>query len=68
MKKLKFIDGIAAVVAIACFTPLVIPSGESDPEIAGIPYTMWAGFISSVLLVFLTALVSVIKENRSDGQ
>jgi hypothetical protein len=68
MKMVKFIDVLAAAIAIACFTPLVIPIGQSTPSLAGIPYTMWVGFLASILLVGLTAVVALIKKKENDGQ
>lgn len=65
---MKFVDGLAVVITIACFTPLVIPNGQFAPTLAGVPYTMWVGFLASILLVSLTALVSFIKKKENNGQ
>lgn len=64
----KFVDVLAAVIAIACFTPLVIPIAQSTPSLLGVPYTMWVGFLASMLLVGLTAVIAVIKNKEKDGQ
>lgn len=36
------------------FTPLVIPSGEIQPLVFGMPRTLWAGILVTGLLVLLT--------------
>ena len=68
MKMVKFIDGLAAVISIACFTPIVIPDGQLTPTLAGVPYTMWVGLLVSILLLALTALVSYLKMKENNGQ
>jgi hypothetical protein len=45
---------LAALVAMASFTPLVIPYGQFKPMLLGMPYTLWMGFMIYLLLVLLT--------------
>lgn len=65
---LKILDGLAMLLCIVTFSPLVIPPNEAKPYLLGIPYTMWMGFLVSVLFVILAYLVSTInnKENHAD--
>ncbi len=44
----------AVVISVLTFTPLVTPKGVHQPELMGMPYTLWAGIIESILLVLLT--------------
>lgn len=37
-------------------SPAVIPNGQYQPELAGLPYTLWMGILVSVLLVVVTYL------------
>lgn len=45
---------IFIVLTVISFTPLVIPQGTYKPELLGVPYTMWTGFLVTVLFVILT--------------
>lgn len=65
---LKILDGLAVLLCVVTFSPLVIPPNETKPYLLGIPYTMWMGFLVSVLFVILAYLVSTInnKENHAD--
>jgi len=44
------------IVGSLAFTPLVIPRGESMPMLFGLPRTLWAGLVVSVLLLAVIAL------------
>ena len=48
--------GIYIILTTISFTPLIIPVGQYKPEILGIPYTMWAGFLVTLGLVILTLI------------
>ncbi len=62
---LRILDLLAILLVIATFSPLVIPQNEANPYVLGIPYTMWMGFLVSVLFVVLAYLVSLVnKEDR----
>jgi hypothetical protein len=65
---LLILDVIALLLVIATFSPIVIPSGEANPYLLGIPYTMWMSFLVSVLFVFLAYLVSTVnkEDNHAD--
>ncbi|MEN8116698.1 MAG: hypothetical protein ABFS16_06940 [Bacteroidota bacterium] len=41
------------VIAVLIFTPLIIPEGQSSPELFGLPYTLWTGIIVYFILVTL---------------
>lgn len=65
---LRVLDILAILLCIATFSPLVIPENDSSPFLLGVPYTMWMGFLVSVLFVVLAYLVSIInkEENNAD--
>lgn len=44
----------ALVIALLTFTPLIIPRGQIQPALFGVPYTLWTGFLQTVVLVVLT--------------
>jgi len=62
------LDVLAFLLCIVTFSPLVIPQNETGPFLIGIPYTMWMGFVISVLFVVLAFLVSIVnkEENHVD--
>lgn len=43
-------------LSILTFTPVVSPSGEAGPSVAGMPRALWAGILITVFLVILTAI------------
>ena len=45
---------IFIILTIISFSPLIIPQGQFKPELFGIPYTMWTGFLITISLVVLT--------------
>jgi len=53
-----------AVVTVIIFTPLVIPAGQADPFLFGMPYTMWMGLVVSFVLLALTVLGSFVHPGR----
>lgn len=42
------------LVTILAFSPLVIPKGQFQPELFGVPYTLWTGILVTIALVSLT--------------
>ena len=58
LRRILILDIIAVALAIATFTPLVIPQNQISPKLAGISYTMWVGVLVSILFVLLAYLAS----------
>ncbi len=52
------------VIVVIIFTPLVIPSGKSDPFLLGMPYTLWMGLLISFVLLGLTIIGSWVHPGR----
>jgi len=65
---LLILDILAILLCIATFSPIVIPANKVSPFLLGIPFTMWMGFIVSILFVVLAYFVSIInkEENHAD--
>lgn len=61
---LLILDLVAIGLVIATFSPLIIPANESNPSVFGIPFTLWASFLISVLFVFLAYLVSLVNKEK----
>lgn len=54
------------LVSAAAFTPLVIPSGVIEPELLGMPRTLWAGIVVTGLLVLLTYAATRVYPPETD--
>lgn len=59
---LLILDSLALLTFIATFTPLVLPKNTSGPFLIGVPYTMWVGFLISIIFVVLAYLVSLVNK------
>jgi hypothetical protein len=51
MKIWKITTVISLILLLATFTPLVIPARVYTPEIFGMPYTLWIGFLIMILML-----------------
>lgn len=45
---------VFVLLTVISFTPIIIPQGQYKPELFGIPYTFWTGFLITLFLVILT--------------
>lgn len=61
---LLILDLVAIGIVIATFSPLIIPAHESNPSWFGIPFTLWASFLISVIFVVLAYLVSLVNKEK----
>ena len=50
------VKAMIIIVTILVFTPLVTPNGEFNPELFGIPYTLWTGMLVYIILVALNII------------
>ncbi len=59
---------VALVITLSglTFTPLVMPAGRFQPELFGIPYTLWVSFLLTVSLVLLTYIGTRVHPGRND--
>ncbi len=53
-KRLRVINILVLILAIAVFTPLLIPAGTYLPMLFGLPYTLWLGVLVTILFILLT--------------
>lgn len=56
----KICCGLVIILSLLTFTPLVIPIGEYEPMLFGVPYSLWTSFIITVLLVVLTFIGTIV--------
>jgi len=61
---LRVLDGLAILMFIASFSPLVTPELSTGPYLLGLPYTLWMGILVSILFVVLAYLVSLINKEE----
>jgi asparagine N-glycosylation enzyme membrane subunit Stt3 len=62
---LRILDFLAILLCIATFSPLVIPENEASPYLFGIPYSMWMGFLVSILFIVLAYFVSRVNKEKN---
>jgi len=51
---------IVILLTVITFTPVVTPEGQYQPELIGIPYTLWTGILVAIAIVGLTLYGSTI--------
>ncbi|WP_116105298.1 hypothetical protein [Lewinella sp. IMCC34191] len=51
---------LAIIIMLTAFTPLFLPAGESEPRLAGMPYTLWSGIGLCMVMVVLTAVATIV--------
>jgi hypothetical protein len=57
------IIGIAVVLVVITFTPLILSPGRIHPKFLSMPFTLWTGIIITLLLVVLTYAGSRMRDN-----
>ena len=60
----KIIIAAAVVLTILSFSPAVIPAGQAEPRLGGMPYTLWMGILVTIGFVVLTFLGSLFHPKR----
>ena len=64
----KICVALAITFSALTFTPLVIPAGRFQPELFGVPYTLWVSFLLTVLLVLLTYIGTRVHPGRNSDE
>ena len=59
---------LVIVISAITFTPLIIPVGEYQPELFGLPYTFWTSILITVLLVLLTYIGTRVHPGRNSDE
>jgi hypothetical protein len=54
------------ILIILTFSPLVTPNGVYKPQLMGIPYTLWVGFIVALVLVLITWIGTRVHPGREE--
>ena len=62
----KFCYITALTITILTYTPLVTPDHQFQPELWGIPYTLWVGLLVTLALLFLTIIGSWVHPGRDE--
>ena len=62
---------VLIVISILVFTPLVIPKGVYEPELFGMPYTLWVGMVIyfsflCLILIGVSVHSKIFKEEEND--
>jgi len=66
LKKIYLTDLIFIIMVIASFTGILIPVGQINPKLVGIPYTVWVGVLFCILYVLLAYIASILQEEGPD--
>ena len=64
----RILRTLAIVMCLLVFTPFVIPAGVFQPELFGVPYTLWTSFLITVILVFLTYLGTKVHRSNDEEE
>lgn len=64
----KLCVALAITFSALTFTPLVIPAGRFQPELFGVPYTLWISILLTVLLVLLTYIGTRVHPGRNSDE
>ena len=57
----------ALLLAVASFSPAVIPMGSDSPRLLQLPVTLWAGGLVSLAYLGLTIVAVRVRPGRSRG-
>jgi hypothetical protein len=57
---------LVLLIVVIGYTPLMIPKGVYKPMLFGIPYSLWLGFLVTVVLVVLTYIGSKVHPGRDN--
>ncbi len=57
---------IAVSLLVLTFTPVIIPQGQHEPELLGMPYTLWTGILLSMTMVGITFLATLVHPGREE--
>jgi hypothetical protein len=57
--------GVVLLCAL-CFSPLVIPAGESQPALMGLPRSLWLGLLLYIGVVLLTVIATRVHPEAGD--
>jgi hypothetical protein len=67
-KKIQVVNALAVILAIAVFTPLLLPKGVYLPMLFGLPYTLWMGILATILFIILTWCSAVMYKKMEEEE
>ena len=53
-------------LSILCFTPLVIPAGQYQPVLLGLPRSLWAGMLIAFAILALAVTGTFVHPDMDD--
>lgn len=56
---------IVTILAALAFTPLVIPYGVAEPYVFGLPRTLWAGMLISILIYLMLIIAMITSKDEN---
>ncbi len=62
----KICCALVIIIGVLTLTPLVIPEGVHQPELMGMPYTLWMGIVVSLLLWVITYVGILVHPGKND--
>ena len=67
---LKWILTVSAafLVVIISFTPVVVPKNTYQPQLFGMPYSLWMGLLVTILLVVLTYIATRVHPGGKEAK
>jgi hypothetical protein len=54
--------GVALILVVITYTPVILHPGKIDPKFLSMPYTLWTSILITIVLVLLTYLVSRLQD------
>jgi hypothetical protein len=52
----------AGLTVIITFSPVILHHGKKDPSLLSLPFSLWGGMMTTVILVLLAYLSSKIRD------
>lgn len=57
---------LAIILMVLAFSPVLIPSGEYEPKVLGMPYTLWSGILLCIAMVIITYVATLVHPERRE--
>lgn len=64
----RILRTLAIILCLLVFTPFVIPKGIFEPELFGVPFSLWTSFLITIALVFLTYLGTKVHRDTEEEE
>ena len=57
---------VVILLSILCFTPIVIPAGQYQPTLLGLPRSLWAGILIAFAILGVAFIGTLVHPDRKD--